>query len=237
MSRHILTFLAVTAAFLVLVLAAISALEVATVDVSSLARRAPRRTALMREREREASEAGHVLRLDQRWVSYDRVSPLLRRAVLVAEDDAFYSHDGLDWNEIRAAAQTNIEAGRVVRGGSTVTQQLARNLFLGDERSLTRKLKEMFLAVRIEHTLPKRRIFELYLNEIEWGDAIFGIEAAANRYFGVSAASLNPRQAVLLAAVIINPRRFSPLHPSMRIERRAHMIADRLHRRGVLDDA
>ena len=236
MSRQILTFLVVIVAVLALVLVILSAFEVTTINVASLARRAPPRTALMREREREADRAGHALRIDQRWVSYDRVSPLLRRAVLVAEDDAFYSHDGLDWNEIRVAARTNLEAGRVVRGGSTITQQLARNLFLGDERSLTRKLKEMFLAVRIERTLPKRRIFELYLNEIEWGDGIFGIEAAADRHFGVSAASLSPRQAVLLAAVIINPRRFSPTHPSQRIERRAHMIADRLHRRGVLDD-
>ena len=236
MSRRILTFLVTVVVVLAIVLAVVSAFEIATIDVGSLARHTPRRTALMREREREAAKDGLRLRLDQRWVPYDQVAPLLRHAVLVAEDDAFYSHDGLDWNEIRVAAQTNVEAGRIVRGGSTITQQLARNLYLGDERSLTRKLKEMFLALRIERTLPKRRIFELYLNEIEWGDAIFGIEAAANRYFGVSAASLNPRQSVLLAAIIINPRLFSPLHPSGRIERRARMIADRLHRRGVLDE-
>ena len=206
-------------------------------DVTSLRRSAPARTALMLDRQREAARDGRAYAIDQRWMPYDRISPLLRRAVLVAEDDAFFSHGGLDWNEIRAAARKNLEAGRVVRGGSTITQQLAKNLYLGEERTLTRKLREMVLAIRLERALPKRRIFELYLNEIEWGDGIFGAEAAARRYFGVSAADLDAREAVLLAAVIINPRRYSPLHPEGRIEWRARRIAERLHRRGALDDA
>ena len=185
---------------------------------------------------REAQQAGRAFVPEQQWVSYDDVSPLLRRAVLVAEDDAFFSHSGLDWNEIRASARRDLAAGRVVRGGSTITQQLAKNLYLGDERSLARKFKEMILAVRMERALGKRRIFELYLNEIEWGDGVFGIEAAARRDFGVSASALNPRQAVLLAAVIINPRRYSAISPEPRIQRRAGIIASRLHRRGALDD-
>jgi monofunctional biosynthetic peptidoglycan transglycosylase len=213
------------------------ALEVSVADVASLDRRAPVRTAFMVERTREAAQAHRPYSIDQRWVGYDAISPLLRRAVLVSEDDAFFSHDGLDWNEIRAAARRNLEAGRTVRGGSTITQQLAKNLFLGSERSLERKLKEVFLALRLEKALSKRRIFELYLNEIEWGDGIFGAEAAAQRYFGVPASELNARQAALLAAVIINPRRYSPLRPSARIERRVRIIASRLHRRGALDDA
>ncbi len=214
-----------------------AAIEVARADVASLASRAPQRTAVMSEREREAAAHRHAYRVDQRWVPYESISPLLRRAVLVAEDDAFFSHDGLDWSEIEAAARKNLEAGHAVRGASTITQQLAKNLYLGTERSITRKLKEALLALRLEHALSKRRIFELYLNEIEWGDGIFGAEAAARRYFGVAAADLDARQALLLAAIIINPRRYSPLSPAPRIERRVRIVASRLHRRGALDDA
>jgi monofunctional biosynthetic peptidoglycan transglycosylase len=210
--------------------------ETATVDLASLAWRTPRRTALMRAREAAARKERRAYRIDQRTVPYDHVSPLLRRAVLVAEDDAFFSHGGLDWNEIRASARANLSRGRVVRGGSTITQQLAKNLYLGEERTAGRKLEEAALAIRIERTLTKRRIFELYLNLIEWGDGVFGAEAAARRWFGVSSSDLDPRQACLLAAVIVNPRRYSPLHPSRRIERRVAIIASRLRRAGVLGE-
>jgi len=223
----------------VLGLAALSlqaALAANAYPVRELATRMPRPTAFMRARDAEARRAGRRLEIDERWIPYERVSPLLRRAVLVAEDDAFFTHGGLDWNEIQASARRNLEAGRIVRGGSTITQQLARNLYLGGERTLSRKLKEAFLALRIERAVPKRRIFELYLNLIEWGDGIYGAEAAAQRYFGVSAADLGPREAVLLAAVIINPRRYSPLDPGRRIQRRVRLIAARLRRRGDLDD-
>ena len=206
------------------------------VPVAALSRGAPRRTAMMQQRAREAARDGRRYAVDVRWVPYERVSPLLRRAILVAEDDAFYAHGGLDWSEIRESARRNLERGRIVRGGSTITQQLARNLFLGDSRTLTRKLTEAFLAVRLERALSKRRIFELYLNLIEWGDGIYGAEAAAQRYFGVPASNLGVRQAILLSAVIINPRRYSVLSPARRIERRVKLIAGRLRRRGFLDE-
>src|SRR5206468_12243793 len=128
--------------------------------VGHLATRMPRRPAMMEQRAAEAREQDRAYNVDQRWVSYNAISPLLRRAVLVAEDDAFFAHGGLDWNEIQAAARRNLEAGRIVRGGSTITQQLARNLFLGDARTPSRKLKEVFLALRLERALSKRRIFE-----------------------------------------------------------------------------
>jgi monofunctional glycosyltransferase len=227
--------IAILAIFAALVV--IAGIEVASFDVAALGTHAPHATALMTQRAAEAKSDGRPYRVDQRWTPYDRISPLLRRAVLVAEDDAFFTHGGLDWNEIKASARRDLEAHRAVRGGSTITQQLARNLFLGNERTVTRKLKEVFLAFRLEEALSKRRIFELYLNEIEWGDGIFGAEAAAQRYFNVSAADLDARQATLLAAIIINPRRFSPLHPSPRIEKRVRIIASRLHRRGAFDDA
>jgi monofunctional biosynthetic peptidoglycan transglycosylase len=181
----------------------------------------------------QGTRGGH----DQRWVAYNHISPTLRRAVLIAEDDAFFSHDGLDWNEIKAAARTNWKRGRIVRGGSTITQQLAKNLYLGEERSIIRKLREMVIARRLEEALSKRRIFELYLNLIEWGDGIYGVEAAARRYFGVSAGELSPRQSALLAAVIINPRRYSPVHPTGRIEKRMRKILGRMWRRGFLTES
>ena len=205
-------------------------------DVSSVATRVPGRTALMRLRAEEARAHGRSAAVDQRWVPYERISPLLRRAVLIAEDDAFFSHDGLDWDEIRASMRRDLEAGRVVRGGSTITQQLAKNLFLGPERTVSRKLKEMLLARRLEEALSKRRILELYLNLIEWGDGIYGIEAAARRHFGVPASALDPRSSALLAAVIINPRRYDPEHPDRRIERRARMILSRMRRRGYISE-
>jgi len=219
------------------VAAAWSATDVARFDVAALARTTPARTALMRQREAEARRAGKRLALDVRTVPYERISPMLRRAVLIAEDDAFFSHGGLDWGEIRASARKNLSRGRVVRGGSTITQQLAKNLFLGSERSLTRKLREAFLAARLERALSKRRIFELYLNRIEWGPGIFGAESAARRHFGVPASDLTPRQALVLAAIIINPIRYSATAPGPRIERRVRLIAGRMKRRGYLDEA
>jgi monofunctional biosynthetic peptidoglycan transglycosylase len=204
--------------------------------VAALARGVPGRTALMRQREREAAAGGRRYHESRAWVPYERISPHLRRAVLIAEDDAFFSHDGLDWNEIRESARKDLRTMRLARGGSTITQQLAKNLWLGTARTPLRKLEEVMLAVRLERALGKRRIFELYLNVIEWGDGVYGCEAAAHRWFGTSAAALDARQSVRLAAVIINPRRFSPVEPPRRIERRIRMIASRMRRRGELTD-
>jgi len=229
--------LALVAAVLVAGAVAWAAVRVSLVDVDSLAHRDPGPTALMRQREAEARRAGRPWHPAWRRVPYERISPHLRRAVLISEDDAFYSHDGLDWNEIRQSAAKDLEKGRIVRGGSTITQQLAKNLWLGTSRSPMRKLEEVMLAIRLEHALRKKRIFELYLNVIEWGDGVFGAEAAARRWFHVPASALGARQSVRLAAVIINPRRFSPIEPPRRIERRIRIIATRMRRRGELSDA
>jgi len=228
---------ALVAGVVLLLLAGAAAWDAARIDLGELDRRTPFPTAMMRARQAEARRRGASDQIDCRFVPYDRISPLLRRAVLVAEDDAFFQHGGLDWNEIGASARRNLERGRIVRGGSTITQQLARNLFLGEERTFTRKFKEVVLAVRLEHAVPKRRILELYLNLIEWGDGIYGVGAASRRYFGVPADALNARQALLLACVIINPRRFSPLAPTERIEHRVRTIAGRMLRRGQLSEA
>jgi monofunctional biosynthetic peptidoglycan transglycosylase len=205
-------------------------------EVGALARHAPKQTSLMKARAAEAAQNGRRYQVDQRWVPYGNISPYLRRAVLIAEDDAFFAHGGLDWNEIRASARANIGEGRVVRGGSTITQQLAKNLWLGSSRTPWRKFEEMLLAVRLERDLTKRRILELYLNTIEWGDGIYGIDAAAHYWFGVGASALDANQSIRLAAIIINPRVFSPVTPNERITNRIRTIAERLRRRGAISE-
>ncbi len=232
--RRWLVRAAAAAALALAAMAVWSAVRVASIDVAALARERPGETALMRQRAREARRDGRPVAAQWRWTPYERISPHLRRAVLIAEDDAFFSHDGLDWDEIEASARRNWQAGRIVRGGSTITQQLAKNLWLDGSRTPVRKFEELLLAVRLERTLSKRRILELYLNVIEWGDGVYGAEAAARRWYGVSASALSPSQAVSLAAVIINPRRYSPVAPSRRIERRIRLISQRMARRGLL---
>ena len=215
---------------------AIAVVRVGPIDVRGLARRPPGRTAMMLERQREAHEQRRYYQESWHWVPLERISATLRRAVLVAEDDKFFTHDGLDWDEIRISAQRNLRAHRIVRGGSTITQQLAKNLWLGSSRTPWRKFEELILAMRLERELTKRRILELYLNTIEWGDGIYGADAAARYWFGEGAGSLDANQSIRLAAVIINPRVFSPATPSERIENRIKMIAERLRRRGAISE-
>lgn len=197
-------------------------------DVRPLATVNPSTTAFMERRLAEAQAAGRQLRLSHRWVPYGRVSPHLKRAVLVAEDSAFWQHQGLDFEQIKESIEHNLERRQLARGASTITQQLAKNLYLSPARDPTRKIREVMLARRLEAVLSKRRILELYLNVIEWGDGIFGAEAAARTYFGVSAASLDPEQAALLAGAIINPRVHNPARPTARLLRRQRIILSRM---------
>jgi monofunctional glycosyltransferase len=214
----------------------VALVQVSSIDVGKLAHRDPGRSALMRQREREAREQGKPYREVRSPVPLDRIAQHLRQAVLVAEDDKFFTHDGFDWAGIRDAARRDLVAHKAVRGGSTITQQLAKNLWLESSRTPWRKLEEMFLAIRLERALTKRRILELYLNTIEWGDGVYGIDAAARHWFGVGAGSLDAGQAVRLAAVIINPRRFSPVAPNQRIQHRIQLIASRMRRRGAISE-
>lgn len=144
--------------------------------------------------------------LEHRWVPYGRISDELKRAIITAEDQKFVEHDGFDWEGIQRALEKNQRRGRVVAGGSTITQQLAKNLFLSGERTLLRKGQEAILATMLEATMSKRRIFEIYLNVVEWGEDVFGAEAASRHYFGVGAAELGPAQAARLAAMLPRPR-------------------------------
>ena len=197
-------------------------------DVRALARTNPTSTAFMELRAAEAAREGRTTRRVQRWVPYSRISPSLKRAVLVAEDAAFWDHEGVDVEQLRESIQANWEQGRAVRGASTITQQLAKNLYLSPSRNPLRKLRELIIARRLEAALSKARIFEIYLNVIEWGDGIWGAEAAARTYFGIPASGLNAQQAALLAGAIINPRVLNPARPTQRLLRRQQIVLGRM---------
>ena len=164
----------------------------------------------MRQRDGEAREAGHKPRRLQTTVPLRSISKHLIHAVLSAEDPNFFGHEGIDWDAVVESIETNIEKGRYARGGSTITQQLAKNLFFTTRKSLIRKAREAMVVYWMEHDLTKKRIIEIYLNVIEWGDGVYGCEAAARRYYGVSCATLDVDQAAGLAAMIPSPRRINP---------------------------
>jgi monofunctional biosynthetic peptidoglycan transglycosylase len=197
-------------------------------DVRSLARNNPPSTAFIDLRAREARAAGKPARRVQRWTAYRRISPSLTRAVLVAEDAAFWQHDGVDYDELQKSIELDWARGELTRGASTITQQLAKNLFLSPSKNPLRKFRELIIARRLEAELTKTRILEIYLNVIEWGDGIYGIEAAAQTYFGQSAATLNATESALLAGAIINPRLLNPARPTARLNRRQQIILRRM---------
>ena len=197
-------------------------------DVRPLRTENPSTTAFIELRAREAEARGEPPRRLQRWTSYAHISQDLKRAVLVAEDDAFWQHEGVDFEQIQESFVLDWARGRFMRGGSTITQQLAKNLYLSPSRNPVRKLRELIIARRLEAELSKRRILELYLNVIEWGDGVYGAEAAAERYFHTPASDLGPEESSLLAASIINPRLLSPAHPSARLRRRQQLILRRM---------
>jgi monofunctional biosynthetic peptidoglycan transglycosylase len=179
-------------------------------EVRALAKARPERTGVMRQREAEARARGRKPRHVQTWVPLSRVSRHLIHAVVVAEDPNFFGHEGVDWDAVKESLDTNVRKRGFVRGGSTITQQLAKNLFFTTHKSITRKLRELLVAHWLEDDLGKRRILELYLNVIEWGDGIYGAEAAALRYYGKPAASLDEVEAAGLAAMVPSPRRINP---------------------------
>ena len=197
-------------------------------DVRSLRTQNPETTAFIELRAREARVKGLPPRRVQRWVGYARISPNLKRAVLVAEDSGFWQHEGIDFEQMKESMEVNIERLEFARGGSTITQQLAKNLYLSPSKNPIRKVREILIARRLEAELTKQRILELYLNVIEWGDGIYGAEAAARTYFAKPAADLGPSEAALLAGAIVNPRLLTPAHPTARLRRRQQMIMRRM---------
>ena len=197
-------------------------------DVRPLVTANPTTTAFIELRADEALEKGQKPRRVQRWVSYSHLSPDLKRAVLVAEDDAFFQHEGIDLAQLQESLEIDWAKGKFTRGASTITQQLAKNLYLSPSRNPLRKLRELIIARRLEAELKKARILEIYLNVIEWGDGIYGAEAAARTYFQSAASNLDPNEAALLAGAIINPRLLNPARPNGRLLRRQQLILRRM---------
>jgi monofunctional biosynthetic peptidoglycan transglycosylase len=193
-------------------------------DVRPLETGWPRTTAFMERRKTLLAREGRSTRLEWTPVPLARIAPDLRRAVVVAEDSRFWEHGGVDWEAMREAAEKNWQKGNVKVGGSTITQQLAKNLYLSPARTPWRKLRELAIARRLERRLSKKRILELYLNVIEFGTRTYGVEAAARRYMGKSARELTRLEAATLAAVIPSPRIYDPVRHPRRVARRAQRI-------------
>ncbi len=190
----------------------------------------PSNTALMDQRASQARAKGEEVKRVQTWVPYDRISPSLVRAVLAGEDSRFFDHAGFDWEEMRKAIEEDWNRGEFHRGASTITQQLAKNLFLSTSKNPLRKLHEALITKEMEWILGKRRILEIYLNVIEWGDGVYGAEAAARTYFNTSAAALSADQAAFLSAIIPSPNgAFNPATHRRRVERRKNLIERLMH--------
>ncbi len=204
-------------------------------DTARLATGNPTSTAFIDLRRSEAAAAGKPFSLKLAWRPIGKISRYLRQAVIDAEDANFYRHDGVDWNAVEKAVDRNLANGSLAVGGSTITQQLAKNLYLSPARSLMRKLREMLIAFSLEDHLTKQRILELYLNVVEWGDGVFGAEAAAQHWFGHSAQSLSPAEAVRLAIALPNPFLRSPEVRSELMTEKAVRLIRMLRWRGLID--
>lgn len=189
----------------------------------------PESTAFMRARLEILQEDNAKARLRHQWVPYQRISGHLKRAVVSAEDDKFINHGGFDWDAIQKAYEKNIREGEIVAGGSTITQQLAKNLFFSGKRTWWRKAQEAVIALMLETVMSKRRILEIYLNVIEWGEGVFGAEAAARHHYGTNVANLDAEQAARLAAIVPSPRRYGPASNTGYLQRRTQAILARMN--------
>jgi len=203
-------------------------------NVAQLKKYHPKKTAFMEYRERQWEKEGKKKRLVHYWVPINRISPYVVKAVIIAEDDKFWRHEGFDYEAIQKALEKDLKKKSFSAGGSTITQQLAKNLFLSPHKNPLRKLKEAILTWRLERHLSKRRIIELYLNYAEWGDGIFGIEAAARHYFGKSAMALTALEGARLAAVLPNPLKYHPLMESGYVAKRTNHIYRIMVNRGIV---
>ena len=205
-------------------------------DVTLLKRHNPTVTSYMLIKERQAAVNGKKLGRDIVWTGWDGISENLKHAVLVAEDDTFYRHKGVEWESMRRALKTNWKTRSLAKGGSTITQQVAKNLYLSPSKNPLRKIKEILIARKLEGALGKRRIFEIYLNIAEWGKGIYGAQAASQAYFGKNASELTPEEAAALAAVLPSPRRYSPTKGTRFMEARKSQIIGRMRASGYLPD-
>lgn len=203
-------------------------------DIPKLGKENPGKTSFMKYREREWKEKGKQYGIDRVWVPLSRVSPYLVKAVLIAEDDKFWKHEGFDYEAIQKAIEKDIKAKKFKLGGSTISQQLVKNLYLSPAKNPFRKIAEAIITWRMEKALSKKRILELYLNVVEWGEGIFGAEAASRHYFGKSASELTSDEAARLAAVLPNPRKYNPKGGQRYVVNRSNLIYSIMIRRGIV---
>ncbi len=203
-------------------------------DVVSLKKNRPGKTAFMEYREKAWREKGLKKKITRSWTPISQISPYVLKAVLIAEDDKFWNHEGFDFEAIQQALEKDLKKKTFHAGGSTISQQLAKNLYLSPAKNPVRKIKEAIITWRVERNLSKRRILELYLNVAEWGDGLFGIGAAATRYYGKRPVGLTAREAAELAAALPNPKRYRPTGPSRYAARRADWIYAVMVRRGIV---
>lgn len=204
-------------------------------DVSRLKKENPKKTSFMEYREKEWNKEGKNYRIQQKWVTLSQISPFLIKAVLISEDDKFWSHEGFDYEAIQKAIEKDIKTKKFKFGGSTISQQLAKNLYLSPIKNPFRKFREALITWRMEKVLTKKRILELYLNVVEWGDkGIFGIETASQYYYGKSASALIPEESARLSTVLPNPRKYSPVGDSKYVTNRANLIYSIMIKRGIV---
>jgi monofunctional biosynthetic peptidoglycan transglycosylase len=220
--------------FVALVAVAAAALWLSLPNVRALAASNPPSTAMIDHRKEQAAARKKPFRLHQSWRSLARISPYLQRAVVLAEDAQFWKHEGVDWEAMKLAAEHDWHERTLARGASTITQQVAKNLYLSPSRNPVRKLRELLIARRLDRELGKNRVLELYLNIAEWGDGVFGAEAAARRWFGCSAAELTPAQAARLAVALPNPFKRTPQVSSPVLARRAARLVRGMARGGLV---
>ena len=202
-------------------------------DVSFLKKNNPMPTAFMEYREAQWADENRDMKITQKWLGIKQISPNLIKAVLIGEDDGFYKHDGFDVKGMENALERSIKNGTLA-GGSTISQQLSKNLYLSPSKNPIRKIKEAIITYRIEHALSKRRILEIYLNVAEWGDGIFGIEAASRHYYGKSAKNLSGQEAAHLASILPNPIKYSPIGDQKYVMYRSKIIYKIMMRRGIV---
>jgi monofunctional biosynthetic peptidoglycan transglycosylase len=203
-------------------------------DVSALRKANPQKSAFMKYRESEWRQQGKKKKIVQRWVPLSQISPYVIKAVIIAEDDKFWSHEGFDFDAMQKALEKDLKEKKFKVGGSTISQQLAKNLFLSPSKNPIRKLKEAVLTWRLERSLSKKRIIEIYLNVAEWGDGLFGVEAAAQHYYGKPASDLSAMESARLAAVLPNPRRYDPTGSGRYVAYRSELIYQIMVRRGIV---
>ncbi|HEX8873061.1 MAG TPA: monofunctional biosynthetic peptidoglycan transglycosylase [Nitrosospira sp.] len=188
----------------------------------------PSTSAFMRDRLDILRQKDPGAALRMQWMPYERISPHLKRAIIAAEDSKFLEHEGFDFEAIQKAYEKNLKKGRLVAGGSTISQQLAKNLFLSDQKTPVRKIQEALITLMLENVMSKRRIMEIYLNVIEWGNGVFGAEAAIRHYYGASASSISAEQAARLAAMIPNPRFYDRHRNTPWLSRKTGIILSRM---------